>query len=204
MEKFRVSNSQLIEAFTGVIYRMHPYNKPENFDKIIDALLKRLDTKAEIHKGKKLTFILLEYESINDFKKKLKEFLFGIKEFRQLNISKKLKDAGVEDIDDDRNKGIRFSDRNSIETEDKRYTDFIDLDACIQNIVFSVDRIIQFDEDCFLCKYAKEYGSMEPGDPRCDTCVCNPNVKYKRETHPIALKPKKDWTEEEKAKYSIL
>ena len=204
MEKFRVSNSTLIEAFTGVIYRMHPYNKPENFDKIIDALLKYLDSKAETHNGRKLTFILLEYESINDFEKKLREFLFGIKEFRQLNISKKLKDAGVEDINDDRNKGIKFSDRYSVETENERYTDFIDLDACVQNIALAVNRIIQFDEDCFLCKYAKEYGSMEPGDPRCDTCICNPNVKYKRETHPMALKPKKDWTEEEKAKYSIL
>ena len=203
MEKFRVSNSQLIEAFTGVIYRMHPYHKPENFDKLMDALLERLDTKAENYKGKKLTFIILEYESINDFKKKLKEFLFEIKEFRQLNISKKLKDAGVEDINDDRNKGYRFSSAYDVDTEDERYTDFVDLDACIQNIVCSVDRIIQFDEDCFLCKYAKEYGSMEPGDPRCDTCICNPNVKYKRETHPIALKPRKDWTEEEKLKYSI-
>ena len=203
MEKFRVSNSQLIEAFTGVIYRMHPYHKPENFDKIMDALLKCLDTKAEIHKGKKLTFILLEYESINDFKKKLKEFLFEIKEFRQLNISKKLKDAGVEDIDDERNSGIKVSTSYDVNTEDERYIDFVDLDACVQNIVFSVDRIIQFDEDCFLCKYAKEYGSMEPGDPRCDTCICNPNVKYKRESHPMSLKPKKDWTEEEKAKYSI-
>ena len=203
METFRVTNSQLIEAFTGVIYRMHPYHKPENFDKIMDALLKRLDTKAETHNGKKLTFIMLEYESIDDFKKKLKEFLFEIKEFRQLNISKKLKDAGVEDINDDRNKGYRFSTRYDVDTEDERYTDFIDLDACIQNIVCSVDRIIQFDEDCFLCKYTKEYGSMEPGDPRCDTCICNPNVTYKRETHPMALKPRKDWTEEEKAKYSI-
>ena len=204
MEKFLVTNKQLIEAFTGVIYRMHPYHKPENFDKIMDVLLKHLDTKAETHKGKKLTFIILEYKSINDFKKKLKEFLFEIKEFRQLNISKKLKDVGVEDIDDDRNKGIKFSDSHSVETEDERYIDFVDLDACVQNIVFSIDRIIQFDEDCFLCKYAKEYGSMEPGDPRCDTCICNPNIKYKRETHPMALKPKKDWTEEEKAKYFIL
>ena len=203
MEKFRVSNSTLIEAFTGVIYRMHPYNKPENFDKIIDALLKYLDSKAETHNGRKLTFILLEYESINDFEKKLREFLFGIKEFRQLNISKKLKDAGVEDINDDRNKGIKFSDRYSVETENERYTDFIDLDACVQNIALAVNRIIQFDEDCFLCKYAKEYGSMEPGDPRCDTCICNPNVKYKRETHPIALKPRKNWTKEEKDKYDI-
>ena len=203
MEKFRVTNSQIIEAFTGVIYGMHPYHKPENFDKIMDTLLKRLDTKAATHKGKKLTFIMLEYESINDFEKKLKEFLFKIKEFRQLNISKKLKDAGVEDIDDERNSGIKFSSRFDRDTEDERYTDFVDLDACIRNIVISVNRIIQFDEDCFLCKYAKEYGSMEPGDPRCDTCICNPNVKYKRETHPMALKPKKDWTEEEKAKYSI-
>lgn len=204
MEKFRVSNSTLIEAFTGVIYRMHPYNKPENFDKIIDALLKHLDSKAETHNGKKLTFIMLEYESINDFEKKLKEFLFEIKEFRQLNISKKLKDEDVEDINDDRNKGIKFSDRHSVETEDERYTDFIDLDACIQNIVYSVNRIIQFDDDCFLCKYTKEYGSMEPGDPRCETCTCNPNIKYKRETHPMALKPRKDWTKEEKDKYDIL
>lgn len=204
MEKFRVSNSTLIEAFTGVIYRMHPYNKPENFDKIIDALLKHLDSKAETHNGRKLTFILLEYESINDFENKLREFLFGIKEFRQLNISKKLKDAGVEDITDKRNYGIKFSDRWTVNTEDERYTDFIDLDACIQNIVYSVNRIIQFDDDCFLCKYTKEYGSMEPGDPRCDTCMCNPNIKYKREIHPMALKPKKDWTKEEKDKYDIL
>lgn len=204
MEKFKVTNGQLIEAFAGVIYRMHPYHKPENFDKIMDALLKYLDTKAKIHNGKKLNFIVLEYESINDFKQKLKEFLFEIKEFRQLNISKKLKDAGVEDMDDVRNSGIRFSTRYDVDTEDERYTDFIDVYACIQNIVCSIDRITQFDEDCFLCKYAKEYGSMEPGDPRCDTCICNPNIRYKRETHPMALKPKKDWTEEEKSKYSIL
>ena len=204
MEKFRVTNNQLIEAFTGVIYSMHPYHKPENFDKIIDALLERLDTKAETHKGKKLTFIMLEYESINDFEKKLKEFLFEIKEFRQLNISKKLKDAGVEDIDDKRNSGIIFSTRYDINIEDDRYKDFIDLDACVQNIVRSIDRITQFDEDCFLCKYTTEYGSMEPGDPRCDTCICNPNVNYTRETHPMALKTKKEWTEEEKAKYSLL
>lgn len=204
MEPFRITNKALIEAITGVIYSMHPYHKPENFDKIMDALLKHLDTKAETYKGKKLTFIMLEYESIPDFENKLREFLFNIKEFRQLNISKKLKDAGVEDIDDKRNSGIKFSTRYDIDTEDEKYTDFVDLDACIQNIAYSINRIVQFNEDCFLCKYAKDYGSMEPGDTICNTCVCNPNFKYKRETHPMALKPKKDWTEEEKAKYSIL
>ena len=84
MEKFKITNKQLIEAFAGVIYRMHPYHKPENFDKIMDALLERLDTKAETHKGKKLTFIMLEYESINDFKKNLKNFYLKLKNLDNL------------------------------------------------------------------------------------------------------------------------
>ena len=62
MENFRITNSQLIQAVTGTIYAMHPYHKPENFDKIMDALLEFLDSKAEIHNGKKFTFIMLEYE----------------------------------------------------------------------------------------------------------------------------------------------
>ena len=60
------------------------------------------------------------------------------------------------------------------------------------------------DEDCFLCEYAKEYGSMEPSEcEQCKNCLCNPKIRYNRETHPMALKPKKDWTEEEKEKYKL-
>ena len=44
---------------------------------------------------------------------------------------------------------------------------------------------------------------MEPGDERCSTCICNPDIKYKRESHPMSIKPRKEWTEEEKIKYNL-
>ena len=44
---------------------------------------------------------------------------------------------------------------------------------------------------------------MEPGTEICNTCICNPAFKYKRESHPMSLKPRKDWTEEEKKLYGI-
>lgn len=61
MKKFKINNRQLIQAITGTIYAIHPYHKPENFYKIMNALLKFLDSKAEVHNGKKLTYIRLKY-----------------------------------------------------------------------------------------------------------------------------------------------
>ena len=44
---------------------------------------------------------------------------------------------------------------------------------------------------------------MEPGDERCATCICNSKMKYRREIHPMAVKPKSEWTQEEKEMYSL-
>ncbi len=41
-------------------------------------------------------------------------------------------------------------DRYTVETQDERYTDFIDLDACVRNIVRQIGLIQQMDEDCFF------------------------------------------------------
>ena len=63
--------------------------------------------------------------------------------------------------------------------------------ACIQNIVYEINLDNQNNEDCFLCKYAKEYQSMEPSDSEtCKTCTLNPNYKFKREPHPMSLVPR--------------
>lgn len=202
--KVRISNRQIIGAVAGVIYEMDPYHNPEGIDKIIGAINKWCDETADCSGRTKDTFKLFEWENWRDFEKWLDEFLKGILEFRRLNISKDLKEKGVKDCDDERNQGFAFTDRYTRETQDKRYYDFIDLDACIRNIVRQIDVLQQMDEDCFLCKYAEEYGSMTPTDcDRCNNCLCNPKIKYNRETHPMALKPKKDWTEEEKEKYKL-
>lgn len=146
-----ISNEELIGCIAGVIYKMHPYHQPDNLDIIIDKIDKYFDDK---NKGDRI-FKSINFKDWKEFKNWLKEFLMNIKEFRQLNISRKLKDAGVDDINDDRNKGIQVVDRYTIKNKDSRYFDFIDLDACIQNIAYELCVLKQSDEDCFLCSYAK-------------------------------------------------
>ena len=200
----RITNKEIIFGITGTIYEMHPYHSPEGIDKIMEAVNKWLDEKVDVSGEIYTTFKIFSYDNFNTFEKELRTILMGILEFRQLNISRKLKDAGVNDINDERNNGIVFSSRYDSDTKDKRYSDFIDLDACIRNICTVIDRTNMNNQDCFLCKYAKEYGSMKPSDcEQCETCFLNPSYTFNHECHPMSIKPKKDWTEEEKKEYEI-
>ena len=165
---------------------------------LVKTLDETPDNRGHINKS----FKLFEFNNFRDFENWLKNILEQVPEYHELNVSRKLKEQGVHDGEPE-NMGFRFTSIYDVETQDSRYTDFIDLDALIQNICVEIDRLQQMDEDCFLCKYAKEYGSMEPGDERCSTCICNPNIKYRREKHPMSIKPKKDWTQEEIEKYSL-
>ena len=202
MENFYISNRDVINGVAGVLYEMHPYNKPEGIDVIIDAINKWFE-ENDTHGRTNSVYHSIKFKDIKEFYTWLKDFLKGIKEFKDYNISRKLKDAGVKDADDERNQGFRVTDRYTVETKDSRYSDFIDLDAAINIICNQIINLEKLGDDCFLCKYAKEYGSMEPGDERCKTCLCNEEISYKREPHPMSLKPHNQWTEEEKEKYGL-
>lgn len=197
-----ISKNRVIGAVADIIYQMHPYNEPEGINIIINKINEHY-ANLDDGKGKNFTNKFIDYKDYEDFENKLKKLLFSIDEFTQLNISKYLKDNGVKDYKDQRNKGIKIVDRYSAETIDTRYYDFIDLDACLRNIILKIITDIEYNDDCFLCKYAKEYGSMEPGYDICLTCICNPKITYKREPHPMSLKPHNQWTEEEKKLYKL-
>ena len=202
MEKtISISNKTVINAIAGVLFEMHPYHNPEGIDAIIEEIEGHFNELDEKHKNN--TFKLIRFTSYNEFYKELKKWLKNIKEFNDLNISRKLKDQGVVDVEDERNKGFVACDRYTVKTNDSRYSDFIDLDAAIRNIVNQIGMINDYSDDCFLCKNATEYGSMEPGQTICETCTCNPKMSNKRETHPMALKPHNQWTEEEKKMYNL-
>ena len=200
--KIRISNKDIIGSIAGNIYRMHPYHMPESIDKIMGHLNKVIYETPDCSGVVNSTFKLFEFNNFEDFENLLKNILEQVPEYRELNVSRKLKEKGVK-ADDPENSGIMFTTRCDTLNLTKRYTDFIDLDALIGNITVEIDQLQQINEDCFLCKYAKEYGSMEPGDERCINCICNPKIKYYRETHPMALKPKKDWTPQEIEQYKL-
>lgn len=198
----RISNKDIIGAVAGNIYRMHPYHMPEGIDKIMGHLNKVIDESPDCAGRVDDTFKLFEFEDFKVFKKWLKNILEQVPEYHELNVSRKLKERGVKSGDPE-NSGFVFTSRYDASGLATRYTDFIDLDALIGNIAYDIDKMGQINDDCFLCKYAKSYGSMEPGDNRCEKCICNPNIRYERETHPMALKPKNEWTEEEIKLYSL-
>lgn len=200
--KVRISNKEIIGAVAGNIYRMHPYHMPEGIDKIMEYLNKVIDETPDCSGIVDDTFKLFEFDNFTEFKTWLKEILEQVPEYHELNVSRKLKEQGIK-ADDPENSGFVFTSRYDASGLATRYTDFIDLGALIGNICMEIDRMQQMNEDCFLCKYAERYGSMEPGDERCANCICNPKIRYCRETHPMALKPKKDWTPEEIEQYSL-
>jgi hypothetical protein len=198
----RISNKDIIGAVAGNIYRMHPYHMPEGIDKIMGHLNKVIDESPDCAGIVDDTFKLFEFEDFTTFERWLKDILEQVPEYHELNVSRELKEKGVKSGDPE-NSGFVFTTRYDASGLATRYTDFIDLAALIRNIAHDIVKMSQIDDDCFLCKYAKSYGSMEPGDKRCEKCICNPNIRYERETHPMALKPKNEWTEEEIKLYSL-
>lgn len=198
-----ISNLEIISSVAGNIYKLHPYHLPEGIDKIMTHLVNTLDDIPDSLGIINNRFKLFEFKDFMHFEKWLKDILNQIPEYHELNVSRYLKEKGIK-ADDNENREFKFISRNTEETFDDRYTDFISLDALIQNISLDIDWLQQMNEDCFLCKYAKEFGSMEPSDSdKCKKCMCNPKIRYERETHPMALKPKNEWTDEEKIKYNL-
>lgn len=179
-----LSKTRLIKCCIGVIYEMAPNNNPRNIDKIREYIVDFCTNNITDYETKVEDNKLFKY---------IKDMLFGCVEFTQLNISQDKWDKDMRDPFCEENSGFSFTavghDKDGVPSkiiQSKDYFDFIDLDACVQNITYDIKLDEQNNEDCFLCKYAKEYQSMEPSDSEtCKTCTLNPNYKFKREPHPM-------------------
>ena len=199
----RITNREIINAVAGCIYEMHPYHLPEGIGEIIKHLRDVIDNLQDCSGSKDNVFKIFEFENFNEFEKWLKNILEQVPEYFELNVSRKLKDENVK-AGDTENSGITFTCRYDSYTLDSRYTDFIDLDALLRNICVQIEHLQIIEDDCFLCKYAENYGSMHPSKcDICENCICNPKHCYNREPHPLSLKPHSEWTKEEKELYSL-
>lgn len=184
-----LSKRRLIKCCMRVIYEMAPNNNPRNIDNIREYIVDFCTNNITDYETKIEDNKLLKY---------IKDMLFSCVEFTQLNISQDKWDKGMRDPFCKENSGFSFTaighDKDGVPSkiiQSKDYFDFIDLDACVQNITYEIKLDEQNDKDCFLCKYAKEYRSMEPSDSEtCKTCTLNPNYKFKREPHPMSLVPR--------------
>lgn len=191
-----ISNRNFIQAIAGTIYAMHPYHLPEDINVIMKQVRDKLDAMPDCNNTIDNTFKLFCFTDWEDVHKFVKDFVY-CKEFEALNESRKSKDGKGEDPD------IVFTSRYDSSKLETRYTDFIDLDVCTGNITNYVISLSE-ESDCFLCLYAKRYGSTEHSNSEiCSKCTINPDFSNNYKIHPLALKPHNKWTDEEKKMYGL-
>lgn len=119
------------QDFKGAIafyaYSQCPNRQPRNIDKVMDAVENIIKTEFKSMGD----FRYLNFE--NDFYNYIKEKLMSIPEFVDWNLSQSEKDKGIS-VDNPTRPQFTFVSRYDKTDENSWYTDFVDLDAFIQNV----------------------------------------------------------------------
>ena len=129
-----VTLGDFIKYTIGEIYYLAPNHKPRAIDEITAEIIARFKDGCE-QVGDDFFFHNVELKDLKQF---ISDILMPIDKFRELNLSQREVDAGI-GVDDDERDKFTFVDRY---TSIPEYDNFIDLDACIQNIFCSFESVV--------------------------------------------------------------
>lgn len=160
-ENISFSQSNIVKYTIGNICELAPLNNPRKIESILNHLNQAIQEIGVYF----LTSCCITFTE-SQFKEWLTNTLMNCKEFCELNLTY-YQFTNNESTDDVNNSKI-FSSRFDKGNPDSWKSDFIDLDACIQNIVYDVVRKETVQTDCFLCN--NKYNNAD----LCRTCTLNP------------------------------
>lgn len=126
---------EIVYHLSGAIVSLAPKFKPRKLQEIIDKFICAFRYSKDIKQIISSFYITCSYNELHDF---LKNILMSIPEFQELNLSNKEYENGIS-VNDPERKSIVLISRYSAELDAD--DDFIDLDACIQNIVNGLYRV---------------------------------------------------------------
>lgn len=129
--KICVSLNDFIKYAVGEIYYLAPYHKPRFIEEITDEILANFKKNCQ-QIGNDFYY---HEVALKDLKQFISDILMPIDKFRDLNLSQREYEQGVS-VDDENRGKFQFVDRY---TSIPDYDNFIDLDACIQNIFCSFE-----------------------------------------------------------------
>lgn len=124
----------IVKAVAGCIYYLAPNNKPRNMETIMMAFVDKLKAHRYVNRVCPSTHVRYYLDGTrSEVMRVIREVLFDILEFRQLNLSERECLMGVDVDNEAERQSIAFVSRygDPLEGTDD---DFIDLDAVIQNI----------------------------------------------------------------------
>lgn len=192
----RISTKTIINGAIGCLTSMAPYCVVPGVEEITKAILSACyDKQDDDFKSKNpkdigmYLFMLVEFEDLKAINKFIKETLMSIHEFKMLNVSPVRQKQGFT-YETQENEMV-FVGRGIADVKEEH--EFVDLCAAIRNIARQIWYTAEDNNDCFLCKHAKYYGSYDAGDNEfCKYCINNFNnaVKSYYESHPWSLLPR--------------
>ena len=135
----KITNNLLVGHIAMWLYRLAPKHQPRKADIIMKHVNSRIDSVFDIPIKHDPEFKIRDFEDGNDLYKFVDELMKNIKEFRELNLTWQEYEAGVDVDSPDRDEGIVFTSMYDVKSSEDWYTkDFIDLDAFVQDVVYSV------------------------------------------------------------------
>lgn len=145
-----VSLDEFIRYTIGEIYSLAPYHKPRFIEEIADGIISNFKVNCKSI-GRDFFYHEVEMKNLYKF---IENILMPIDKFRELNLSQDEYETGVKVEDEDRPKFAFVSALSDIPDD----SDFVDLDACVQNI------FCQYEHKTFrewLCKkYEIDLGDL--------------------------------------------
>lgn len=133
-KKYIAPLDDIIKAVTGCIYYLAPNHKPRNMEAIVTAFIDKLKAHKDVNRVCPSTYVRYYLDGTqSEIMGVIREVLFDILEFRQLNLSDREYLMGVDVDDETKRHSISFVSRYG-DPLDGTDDDFIDLDAVIQNI----------------------------------------------------------------------
>lgn len=134
-----ITKNALVGHIAMWLYRLAPKNQPRKVDIIMKRVNSRIDSVFDIPIKHDPEFKTGDFEGHDDLYKFIDELMKNIKEFRELNLTWKEYETGIDVDSPDREIGIVFTSRYDTRSSEDWYTkDFIDLDAFVQDVVYTL------------------------------------------------------------------
>lgn len=173
-ETIRISERDLMFVVGGQLFDHAPNRQPRKAEIIMQKI--RDAFRSEAYNDNEFYTASVELDSLYSW---MKDKLFSIPEFQELNLTQKEYENGIS-VDDESRPKFCFTSRYDVYDSESWKSDFIDLDAFVQNAHRRLLNIMETEQDCFLCIHQDQSNghTLDCGDSQfCKECLVNPNMK---------------------------
>ena len=169
-----VSERTLLFAIAGQLFDQAPNRQPRKAEIIMQKVRDAFRTDKRCCNDNEWYSMRLPGKEVYQF---IKDLLFAIPEFRELNLSQIEYENGVS-VDDESRGKYSFVTRYDKYNSESWKSDFIDLDAFVRNAERMFWGIYDNEQDCFGCvnQPINTDSTLACGDSeKCKSCSINPN-----------------------------